>query len=91
MRPGTQNAAAFVEAGVRAYPEAELDDIVKIIGEVMMRNNQLQIEVDSLSILRTKMRPAVKIRIEKRWKHDRNPMTYPCSCKARSWKNSALK
>ncbi len=62
---GTQNAAAFVEAGVRAYPEAELDDIVKIIGEVMMRNNQLQIEVDSLSILRDEDAAAVKIRIEK--------------------------
>jgi RecJ-like exonuclease len=62
---GTQNAAAFVEAGVRAYPEAELDDIVKIIGEVMKRNNQLQIEVDSLSILTDEDAAAVKIRIEK--------------------------
>src|SRR4030042_4459632 len=49
--PGTQNAAEFIEAGVRAYPEAELDNIVRIIGEVMMRNNQLQIEVDSLTVL----------------------------------------
>ncbi len=62
---GTQNAAAFVEAGVRAYPEAVLDDIVKVIGEVMMRNNQLQIEVDSLSVLRDEDAAAVKIRIEK--------------------------
>ena len=37
---GTQNVAAFVEAGVRAYPEVELNMIVKVIGEVMMRNNQ---------------------------------------------------
>jgi RecJ-like exonuclease len=62
---GTQNAAAFVEAGVRAYPEAELDNIVKIVGEVMMRNNQLQIEVDSLSVLTDDDAAAVKIRIEK--------------------------
>jgi RecJ-like exonuclease len=48
---GTENAAAFVEAGVRAYPEAELSDIVRIVGEVMQRNGQLQIEVDSLTIL----------------------------------------
>lgn len=48
---GTENAAAFVEAGVRAYPEAELSDIVRIVGEVMMRNNQLQIEVESLTVL----------------------------------------
>ncbi len=62
---GTQNAAAFVEAGVRAYPEAELDNIVKIIGEVMMRNNQLQIEVDSLSVLTGEDAAGVKVRIEK--------------------------
>ncbi len=62
---GTQNAAAFVEAGVRAYPEAGLDDIVKIIGEVMMRNNQLQIEVDSLSVLTDEDAANVRIRIEK--------------------------
>jgi RecJ-like exonuclease len=48
---GTENAAAFIEAGVRAYPEAELGDIVRIVGEVMLRNNQLQIEVESLTIL----------------------------------------
>ena len=35
---GTENAAAFVEAGVRAYPEAELSDLVRIVGEVMQRN-----------------------------------------------------
>jgi RecJ-like exonuclease len=62
---GTQNAAAFVEAGVRAFPEAELDDIVRVIGEVMMRNNQLQIEVDSLTVLTDEDAAAVKVRIEK--------------------------
>ena len=45
---GTENAAAFVEAGVRAYPEAELGDVVRITGEVMLRNNQIQIEARSL-------------------------------------------
>ena len=62
---GTQNAAAFIVAGVRAYPEAELGDIVKVIGEVMMRNNQLQIEADMLSILSDEDAAAVRIRIEK--------------------------
>ncbi|MFA5268817.1 MAG: OB-fold nucleic acid binding domain-containing protein [Methanoregula sp.] len=62
---GTQNAAAFIVAGVRAYPEAELGDIVKIIGEVMMRNNQLQIEADMLSILSEEDAAAVRLRIEK--------------------------
>ncbi len=62
---GTQNAAAFVEAGVRAYPEVELENIVKLIGEVMMRNNQLQIEVDAMTILTGEDSVAVKVRIEK--------------------------
>ena len=62
---GTQNAAAFIVAGVRAYPEAELGDIVKVIGEVMMRNNQLQIEADMLSILSEEDAAAVRVRIEK--------------------------
>jgi RecJ-like exonuclease len=62
---GTENAAAFVEAGVRAYPEAELGDIVRIFGEVMKRNNQLQIEVSSLSILTGDDAGEVHERIEK--------------------------
>jgi len=62
---GTQNAAAFIEAGVRAYPEAELGDIVKVIGEVMMRNNQLQIEADMLTILSEDEAAEVRVRIEK--------------------------
>ncbi|NMB77503.1 MAG: S1 RNA-binding domain-containing protein [Methanomicrobiales archaeon] len=62
---GTQNAAAFIEAGVRAYPEAELGNMVKVIGEVMMRNGQLQIEVDALTILNDEEATAVRVRIEK--------------------------
>jgi len=62
---GTQNAAAFIEAGVRAYPEAEPGDIVRIIGEVMMRNNQLQIEADMLTILSADDASMVRERIEK--------------------------
>ncbi|MDD1715882.1 MAG: OB-fold nucleic acid binding domain-containing protein [Methanolinea sp.] len=62
---GTENAAAFVEAGVRAYPEAELGDLVRIVGEVMKRQNQLQIEVDSLSILAGEEAESVRDRIEK--------------------------
>jgi RecJ-like exonuclease len=62
---GTENAAAFIEAGVRAYPEAELGDIVRIVGEVMLRNNQLQIEVESLTILTGEDAETVRDRIGK--------------------------
>jgi RecJ-like exonuclease len=62
---GTQNGAAFIEAGVRAYPEAELGNMVKLIGEVMMRNGQIQIEVDGLSVLTEEEAAVVRVRIEK--------------------------
>ena len=62
---GTQNVAAFVEAGVRAYPEVELNMIVKVIGEVMMRNNQLQIEADAVAALTGDEETTVRLRIEK--------------------------
>jgi RecJ-like exonuclease len=74
---GTQNAAAFIEAGVRAYPEAELNNIVRIIGEVMMRNNQLQIEVDVLSVLAEEEAGAVRQRIEKALDARSEPETIP--------------
>ena len=67
---GTENAAAFVEAGVRAFPEAEIGDIVRISGEVMLRNNQIQIEVDSLAVLAGddagKVRQRIEIALDKR-------------------------
>ncbi len=62
---GTQNVAAFVEAGVRAYPEVELNMIVRVIGEVMMRNNQLQIEADAVTPLTSNEEITVRDRIEK--------------------------
>jgi len=61
---GTANAAAFIEAGVRAYPEVELGDIVAITGEVMQRNNQLQIEVGSMTVLEGEEAAAVRDQIE---------------------------
>lgn len=61
---GTENAAAFIEAGVRAYPAANTGDIVQISGEVMKRNNQLQIEVSSLDVLTGNEAGDVRGRIE---------------------------
>jgi RecJ-like exonuclease len=61
---GTQNVAAFVEAGVRAFPEVELNNIVKVIGEVMKRNNQLQIEADAITALTSDEETTVRARID---------------------------
>lgn len=64
------SAAAFVEAGVRAYPEVQIDDAVTIIGEVMTRNNQIQVEVSSLAVLTgeeaERVRGEVELAVERR-------------------------
>lgn len=48
---GIVPCAAFETAGVRAYPEFELGDIVRIAGEVEERDGSLQLEVESLDAL----------------------------------------
>ncbi|WP_115862337.1 DHH family phosphoesterase [Halorussus litoreus] len=48
---GVIPCAAFEEAGVRAYPEVEIDDVVRVTGDVEERDNALQVEVDSLDVL----------------------------------------
>ncbi|MGB9955711.1 DHH family phosphoesterase [Haloferax prahovense] len=45
------DCAAFVEAGVRAYPEVEVGDYVRIDGEVERRRGELQIETEELTVL----------------------------------------
>jgi RecJ-like exonuclease len=79
---GTENAAAFIEAGIRAYPEAELGDIVRIVGEVMLRNNQLQIEVESLIILAGEDAESVKERINQALDQRAEPPDIPLLIKS---------
>ncbi len=43
--------AAFEEAGVRAFPEIELDDIVRVTGTLEAREEYRQIEVDEITTL----------------------------------------
>jgi RecJ-like exonuclease len=45
---GVVDCAAFVEAGVRAYPEIEVGDIVRLDGEVEIRRDELQVETEAL-------------------------------------------
>ena len=42
---GTVPCAAFEKAGQRSYPEIESDMIVKVVGELSIRNSELQIEI----------------------------------------------
>ncbi|MBP2132311.1 RecJ-like exonuclease [Methanomicrobium sp. W14] len=60
---GSENAAAFIEAGKRAYPEVELGDMVCLTGEVMMRNGQLQVEASNIRVLSDEEKEEVKQRI----------------------------
>ena len=60
----TVDCAAFVEAGVRAYPEAETGDFVRLDGEVELRNNELQVETEELEKLDGDDRETVEQRLE---------------------------
>ncbi|MDO5844659.1 MAG: OB-fold nucleic acid binding domain-containing protein [Methanocorpusculum sp.] len=62
---GVEDAAAFTEAGVRSYPEVNLGDIVRVFGEANKRNNQLQIEVSNMQVLRGEEADNVRARINK--------------------------
>ena len=61
---GVVDCAAFVEAGVRAYPEVEVDALVRLTGEVRLRREELQIETETMDILETAGRETVERRIE---------------------------
>ncbi|HJJ28523.1 MAG TPA: OB-fold nucleic acid binding domain-containing protein [Methanocorpusculum sp.] len=60
---GVEDAAAFTEAGVRSYPEVNLGDVVRLTGEVNKRNNQMQIEVSNMLVLKGEEANAVRARI----------------------------
>ena len=60
----TVDCAAFVEAGVRAYPEADTGDYVRLDGEVELRNNELQVETEDLEKLDGDGRATVEQRLE---------------------------
>ncbi|NHN58371.1 MULTISPECIES: DHH family phosphoesterase [Halorussus] len=61
---GVVPCAAFEEAGVRAYPDVEIDDVVRITGLVEERDNSLQVEVDNLDVLTEDDAADVRERLE---------------------------
>ncbi|WP_254534987.1 DHH family phosphoesterase [Halomarina litorea] len=48
---GVVDCAAFVEAGVRAYPDVDRGDLVRLDGEVRERRGELQVETEALVVL----------------------------------------
>jgi RecJ-like exonuclease len=61
---GVVDCAAFVEAGVRAYPEVEADDVVRLDGEVRLRRDEIQVETESLVELEGDATAAVRNRMD---------------------------
>ncbi|PGF17429.1 DNA-binding protein [Natrinema sp. CBA1119] len=61
---GTVECAAFEEAGVRAYPDVELEDVVALEGEVERHHGDLQVETESLEILEDEARETIVDRLE---------------------------
>ena len=61
---GTVDCAAFVEAGVRAYPSVGEGDVVEIDGEVRERRGDLQVETEGLTLLADDERESVLEEIE---------------------------
>jgi len=60
---GVVDCAAFVQAGVRAYPEIEVGDIVRLEGDVEVRRNEIQVETDALAALEGNEAAAVERRL----------------------------
>jgi RecJ-like exonuclease len=60
---GAVDCAAFEEAGVRAYPAVENEDVVRLDGEVRERRGELQVETEALVVLEDDERDAVTQRM----------------------------
>ncbi|MWV41244.1 OB-fold nucleic acid binding domain-containing protein [Natrialba sp. INN-245] len=61
---GVVPCAAFEEAGVRAYPSIEIDDVIRVTGTPEYREGSVQIEVDGLSTLEGEDAEQARERIE---------------------------
>ncbi|MFB6122982.1 MAG: OB-fold nucleic acid binding domain-containing protein, partial [Haloferacaceae archaeon] len=61
---GIATCTAFEEAGVRAYPDVELEDVVRISGTVEKHDGAAQVEIDSLTALTGDVADAVRDRLE---------------------------
>jgi RecJ-like exonuclease len=56
---GVVPCAAFEDAGVRAHPEVELDDTVRLVGTVESREDYAQLETEDVEILEGEQRQRV--------------------------------
>jgi RecJ-like exonuclease len=61
---GTVECAAFEAAGVRAYPDVDEGDVVRIEGELERRRGELQVETEALAVLEEDERDEVSERMQ---------------------------
>ncbi|PSP58849.1 DNA-binding protein [Halobacteriales archaeon QH_7_66_36] len=73
---GVVDCAAFVEAGVRAYPEIETGDIVRLDGEARVRRDELQVETEAIVALDAKERETVEERMADALDAEASPDAY---------------
>ncbi|OIB56740.1 DHH family phosphoesterase [Natrialba sp. SSL1] len=70
---GTVECAAFEEAGVRAYPDVDVDGVVAIEGEVERHYGDLQVETETLDQLEDEERQTVVDRLENALEREASP------------------
>ncbi|WP_435348977.1 DHH family phosphoesterase [Haloarchaeobius sp. HRN-SO-5] len=76
---GVVPAAAFEAAGVRAYPDVTVDDVVRVTGVVETREDATQLEVGALTLLEGEAAAEVRERLdaataERAEPHDVDPL-----------------
>ncbi len=72
---GSVECAAFESAGVRAYPDVDEGDVVRLEGEVERRRGDLQIETEGLVVLEGEERTAISDRMEAAMVEQATPST----------------
>ncbi|WP_348610338.1 DHH family phosphoesterase [Halobaculum rarum] len=70
---GVLAAAAFEEAGVRAYPEVDIGDIVRVSGSVETHDGSRQLEVDDVTVLTDETADAARERLEEAMRERAEP------------------
>ncbi len=61
---GVVPCAAFEAAGVRAFPDVDLDDLVRVSGTLETRDDALQVEADDVAVLDDDAADDVALRLE---------------------------
>ena len=73
---GAVECAAFESAGVRAYPEVETGDVVRLDGLVERRRGELQVETDELTALEGQERETIARQLETAVEERAEPADY---------------